>query len=73
MNRNQLTSITEAAENLHVSEALVRKFISQGLITPVYDEKKPGLTPYNYRRLIQAVDLYEQCIPGDRIAVMLDN
>jgi len=73
MYHTALYTIPEAAGNLGVSEALIKKFVSQGLVTLVNDGMAPKLTSYNMRRLIRVVDLYEKSYPMDSIESMLNH
>jgi hypothetical protein len=72
MYQTALYTIPEAAGNLGVSEALIKKFISRGLVMLVNDGLAPKLTSYNMRRLIRVVDLYEKSYPLDRIETILN-
>lgn len=65
-------TISEAAGNLGVSEALIRKFIMLGLITPVNDGYAAKLTSYHFRRLTRIVDLYEKSYSPESIESILN-
>ncbi len=66
-------TISEAAGNLGVSEALIKKFITMGLLTPINDGYAPKLTSYNFRRLTRIVDLYEKSYSPESIETILNN
>lgn len=68
-----LTSIKDAASNLEISEELVLKFIRMGFVKPIVDATTLKLTKYNMRRLNQAINLYEQCLPLETIEHRLNN
>jgi Mn-dependent DtxR family transcriptional regulator len=73
MQNSHLVSISDAANSLKVSEALVDKFINMGLVSTIQDGRLPKLTPYGIRRLIRIVDLYEQSFSPERIEMVLNH
>jgi predicted DNA-binding protein YlxM (UPF0122 family) len=66
-------SIQEVANDLEVSEDLIKKFIKKGLIIPVNDGLSPKLTRYNIRRLLKVVDLYEKSFSTDSIEYIINH
>jgi predicted DNA-binding protein YlxM (UPF0122 family) len=66
-------SIPEVANDLELSEDLIKKFIKKGLIIPVNDGLSPKLTRYNIRRLLKIVDLYEKSFSTDSIEYIINH
>ena len=66
-------SIRDAANSLNISEALIQKFIRLGFVKAVSRKNSVQLTGYNFRRLIKALDLYEQNVPTETIENILNN
>ena len=66
-------SIQEVANDLEVSEDLIKKFIKKGLIIPVNDGLSLKLTRYNIRRLLKVVDLYEKSFSTDSIEYIINH
>ncbi len=73
MQDSLLISITDAANTLKVSEALVDKFIKLGLVSTIQDGFSTKLTPYGIRRLTRIVDMYDQSFSTDRIENLLNH
>jgi len=73
MQNTQLLSITDAANSLNVSKALVDKFIKMGLVKTIKDGHFTKLTPYGIRRLMRIVDLYDQSISMEGIEKQLNH
>ncbi len=69
----RLYSIEEAASNLEVSEALIRKFIQQGIVVAVEQGRAKKLTAYGVRRLSELLHLYEQSYPLESIERKLND
>lgn len=67
------TSVQEAADCLKISEELVMKFIQNGIIKAVVDHSHTKINKYNFRRLTQAIELHEKCLPPDAIEYKLNN
>ena len=70
---NDLISVQEAAAHLKISEELVMKFIKNGIIKAIAGGSNAKLTQYSIRRLGQAIELHEQCLPTDIIEYRLNN
>lgn len=66
-------SIPEVANDLKLSEDLIKKFIKKGLIIPVNDGLALKLTRYNIRRLLKIVDLYEKSFSTDSIEYIINH
>ncbi len=73
MQDSLLISITDAANTIKVSEALVDKFIKLGLVSTIQDGHSTKLTPYGIRRLLRIVDMYDQSFSTDRIENLLNH
>ncbi|KAA3611132.1 MAG: hypothetical protein D8M58_14250 [Calditrichaeota bacterium] len=73
MQNPQLISISDAANSLQVSEALVDKFIKLGLVKTIQDGRLPKLTPYGIRRLTRIVDMYDQSFSTEKIENALNH
>lgn len=68
-----LTSIQDAASSLKISEELIMKFIKNGIVKAIVKRSNTKLTQYNLRRLSQAIELHEQCLPSEMIEFKLNN
>lgn len=73
MYKKEAISIKDASIYLSVSEDLILKFVNLGFIKPIYDGTVMKLTAYNLRRLKQVLDLYERCLPVEKIELILNN
>jgi len=68
-----LISVQEAAAYFKISEELVMKFIRTGIVKAIVECSNTKLTQYNIRRLGQAIELHEQCLPLEIIEYRLNN
>lgn len=74
MQQSGLLSLQEVSNNLHISEALIFKFIKRGLVKPVYDEGKyPKLTSYGMRQLSRVLELYEKSHSPESIDYIINH
>jgi hypothetical protein len=73
MYKKEAISVKDASIYLSVSEDLILKFINLGFIKPIYDGTVVKLSAYNLRRLKQVLDMYERCLPTEKIELILNN
>ena len=73
MEKVHLISITDAADSLQVSTALIDKFIKLGLVKTIKDGTFTKLTPYGIRRLTRIVDMYDQSVSMEGIEEVLNH
>lgn len=73
MESSRLITLTDAADSLEISVALINKFIRLGFVKTVRNGQFKMLTPYGIRRLSRVVDLYEKSYPPAYIEAELNH
>jgi len=69
----ELVSISEAANSLEISEAVVDKIIERGLLPTIKNGASNMLTPYGIRRLTRIINMYAQSFSTENIEKALNH